>query len=1019
MAFRNEKHRILSGSLNLLPPGDKIPEEDSLLLQNWRVDQAGQLRSRKGSEDESGALSGGLCHSLYRRSPNTRYAGIGARLYAGEGPNAYAQLYDGFDGQPLGLQAYQGFTWVMNQRYQAKHSPGGALTPWTPAAPTSAPAVAAGARNSKTLATFNQGEGWTITQPNGSASGTAEVGITATGTVTIAFGGTTVTGLGTAWDQSLVGKYLRVAGDALYYAILAVNSATELVLDTPYDAVASGAAYVIFDIVLVFDYDGSNAIAGESLHIACNPPGTWQAQLAVGQDLGIDGQQRDEDEFRIWIYASNPAAVEEISLAIDVGTGNFDRDFYYVGIPGSHLNPNAFSWTHVTVRRGLNASAIVDADPQYVETLRQYNASTDALQRQILEQALSELRGRLVAGTLAFTRQGSTAGADWSTSKAIQVQVRVSEACDVHFDTLDVVGGVSGPLDGRYRYYVTFDTDDGHETNGGPASAWVTLDHQPAGLTAIPVSADAQITKRHIYREGGSLDGIYRVGTIADNATTAFADTVTDEDAQGRHTLMPVDHDPAPACRGLARLGGRLVAFNSEAHPGRYWWTPTAQPWFFPASQDEDEGNWQDAGDETEELVAITEHKRAGWMYKEHTIWRLPGDPDRFDPEQTNANVGAVGAEAVANCGSFDCFVGPRGIYRFNGEFEEEISQKIRPLFYGEYVELAAGEVAIPINPDAIGTCVLEFANGRLYFSYPEAGYAAPTATLVLNLGTGVWSQHRAAAALGLYAFTALYHEGRDGALLGAIAAADGGSSRIFELETGAADAGEAIVVDWQSRYHDQGLPDNPKVYGDVVVEYRTAFGSETPSDLTLALRFDNGATAEAIGTLRSSTWAKAVFPLNGGAGREALNLAVRIDGNVRSTCIIKSVYVHWYAKARRAKNYDSGVTDLGSELVKQLDAMELDLTAQSAGTLTWRWLGDLPGGLIAQRQTATAAIAAGQKVYEVVLPAMVEAHKLRLLLTADVEFAVNGVRARVLEIGQYVDGTNGETWESKEVSYG
>lgn len=952
MAFRKEKHRILSGSLNLLPPGDLIPEEDSVRLENWRVDQAGQLRSRSGMEHLSGFLADGPCRSLYR-SGSTRYAGIGTKLYRSSGAGGYFEIGSGFDGRPLGLASFADGVWIMNQGAQKLHvEPDAGVRDWTPVAPTQAATAAAGATTSKTVATF---------------------------------------------DFTAVENWSTINADG--------------------DAIST-------------QFDLGNKIEGNAaLHIEAYPAGTWRVEH-TGEfddphhgplDLSLDGLQRDEDEFRIWVWTTDPSAVQEITLAFDVNTGDYDLDTYSVAIPGSRLNPAASSWTELRVRRGLNPSGILASDSQYVETLRRLNASEDDLERAVLEQALSEIKDRLTAGTLGFIRQGSTAGKDWTTIASTRVQARVSAGCDLLFDNWTVTGGALGALDGVYTWYATYDTIDGHETNAGPASNELTVRKEPAMLTAVPVSPDAQVTRRHIYRAGGALDGIYRVGTIENNTATTYTDSLSDEDAQTRHTLLPLDHDPPPAALGVARVGGRLLAWNSAAHPARYWWTPNHQPWFFPGSTDEEEGNWQDAGDPADGIQVVTEHKGAGWIYKERSIWRLGGDPDRTDPVQTNADFGAWGQKCVANAGAVDYVGGGVGIYRFNGDYGEKISTKIDPLFKGQYVEISPGQTAAPMNMEAAGNSCLEFAQGRIYFSYPEGGSTYPDRMLVCEVDTLRWTTYRLDPALSpAGAFSALHYEGAGRDFTAGITHMPGAAeAAIYKIETGATDDGVPVELAWVSRFHDQGLPDDEKTYADLVIVYRTAVLAETPSTLTVKLYYDDGTTVDALGSISSSTWARKVFRINSGVGRRGFNAAVSIEGSATSTCIIRAAYLHWYAEARKGRSFDSGVTDLGSARVKQIDKLEFEIEPESAGTLSWSLYGDLPGGSIALRLSGTAAIAAARKVLPVTLASALEGHKLRLLATADVEFRMHGVRVRALEIGEYVDGAQGDVWESKEVNYG
>lgn len=66
------------------------------------------------------------------------------------------------------------------------------------------------------------------------------------GTVSIASGGTAVTGIGTAFDTTLdVGKFIQFSGANDWYKVTAVGSTTTLTIEAPYTqtANASGAAY--------------------------------------------------------------------------------------------------------------------------------------------------------------------------------------------------------------------------------------------------------------------------------------------------------------------------------------------------------------------------------------------------------------------------------------------------------------------------------------------------------------------------------------------------------------------------------------------------------------------------------------------------------------------------------------------------------------------------------------------------------------------------------------------------------
>jgi len=286
---------------------------------------------------------------------------------------------------------------------------------------------------------------------------------------------------------------------------------------------------------------------------------------------------------------------------------------------------------------------------------------------------------------------------------------------------------------------------------------------------------------------------------------------------------------------------GKFLAYDSDLHPGRFWWTKAAQPWYFPGSNDEAEGQWEDVGEETERIYKVTTRKKLVIFYKRRSIWRLEGDPDANDPEKTNANVAAIGPQAVCSAGSIDYFAAADGIYEFNGDSEKKISQKIDPLFHGDFTVLSVNadgspNVTIPpMNQDQKSKACLEYdINGQLWFCYPTSNGPLPTNTVIYNPSTGVWSQHLLDPALnGARSFSALYNEGQDQAMLGMVSVASTWPSNGTGFDAAAVyeisqfgwndnDDGNLIPLIWHSRYNDMGLPDNVKICEDLVIEYQT-----------------------------------------------------------------------------------------------------------------------------------------------------------------------------------------------------
>jgi hypothetical protein len=166
---RREEQRVLAGSLNVLTPSDKTPENDAIDLLNFRVDQAGVLR---GTEAFSTLVNVALnvpVHTLMRLDTFTTtkayakglltidFGGSPAYLI-GAGDKLYCQytaglaplvlLASGFSGNPLSIVLFNGTFWILDSVKQVKldslnlsNGSGTIVTSWLPAAPTT-PVVA-------------------------------------------------------------------------------------------------------------------------------------------------------------------------------------------------------------------------------------------------------------------------------------------------------------------------------------------------------------------------------------------------------------------------------------------------------------------------------------------------------------------------------------------------------------------------------------------------------------------------------------------------------------------------------------------------------------------------------------------------------------------------------------------------------------------------------------------------------------------------------------------------------------
>lgn len=582
--------------------------------------------------------------------------------------------------------------------------------------------------------------------------------------------------------------------------------------------------------------------------------------------------------------------------------------------------------------------------------------------------------------------------------------------------------GSAGAITGTVQYYVTFDTPDGHETAPGPASTSITVAAKQVNLASIPVSADPNVDRRHIYRSGGGLPAAVRVFTIGDNVTTTAVDDISVAQANATNIQLPDNHQPPPnGARGVVGpWRGRLICYNTSSRPNRIWYTPVDRFWYFPGSDDDNEGNWLDVGEDFEEILAVIPLRQMLVVLKERSIWRIPGDPDRTDPEPTNAGQGLAGVRALAWQGNDVYFLGSEGVYRFNGDQAVDVSTRIRPIFIGEYTEIANGIQVRPIDRTRLGETTMAIREDRLYLSYAEAGRATSDVnqTLVMHLGTGSWYQHQIDEVGGATGFTCLYNEGPSDDFLGAIYTPSGAA--LYRMETNDDDDGLDIPLRFQSGYVDAGFPDTEKLWNDLVVDCRTSLTGANPTTLTVKIRYNNG-TEVAVGTIQSAIRDRFVFPLGTkGAGLLATNLAVAIEGESLAGVEIYDVFIHYQKRERWARVFDSGILDFDTPEMKIIEEIEMEVSQETTtpmSALRFEAYVENPlTGVLAEVESGTIAGVAGRRVVRTTFNA-VRGRRVRLVvrtLVTEGRFQVHACRVKVVPVPLYLAGALAQKWTSQ-----
>lgn len=593
--------------------------------------------------------------------------------------------------------------------------------------------------------------------------------------------------------------------------------------------------------------------------------------------------------------------------------------------------------------------------------------------------------------------------------------------------------GTSGLRALAYTYYITWVIAGLGESNPSPAATITpALDGSTVGITRPAVPAGLGITGWNIYRgvpaSGGTLlDGLaapYLVNGpayvaaivglasgVVDAGVNLFTDTgdpaigLDDTGLLRGGVIMESDHDPAPPARVIAQqiYNGRIVVASSAAHPNRIWYTQALQPAFFRGSGNENDGDWVDVGtDKGDAVLAMTVRPGMVVIYRQHSIWRHLGDFGANDAvlEVVVPDLGAAGVRAVCSTGVGDYFVSNDGVHIFNNDWPKKISTAVEPIFRGLTTE----------NFPTLGTayrssCAIGYRNGRVWVSYP-GGAGTPAGSLIYHVDSGRWF----AGSVGYLAFL-----DTGGAFLGS----NGG---VFTLES-TYTTGNSLLA-YQSQYEDCGFPDREKTWGDLVVPRNTQNQS-----LTVTIRTNKDATSNdsfVLTTLSSTVLDKQIIPLNypslyavgplRGKPIRSYSLSVRITGNGANAAppvIIDSpLLLHYYLEARKGNTFDSGITSHGLVGVGVLEQVEIDCDS-SGGTATLMISSDIPGGVQADRAGAMSIQqTVGRQV--LMMPPFgppIRGRLFRHQISAPNGIQVYGYKVRVLPIGVYRDGLQGDFW--------
>ena len=310
----------------------------------------------------------------------------------------------------------------------------------------------------------------------------------------------------------------------------------------------------------------SNYLTGS---VAANTTGTITKIGAF--NISFTNSQIDPTDnlIQLYVLASNPLAVAQISIQFDVGDGTFTQDFYSAAIgqspaqaPASGTQLYGYAQVQAVAQRaagGVNVSTLGGNDPSL---LPEDYPLLQQMQPSVLNPAGANPWSFIQIPLANFVANGAAGGPsnNWSNVVAwrIQIQTYPTLSTMVGFDDLVFVGGsdlnsfAGQAYDYRYTY---LNINTGCES--GPsqimvgvmsavlraAFAPIPLSVQQTGIIVQPLQpTDPQVTHINIYRRGGSLTQAWYFTTQIAVGTTTFTDTIADSIIEDNNVLT-VDAD--------------------------------------------------------------------------------------------------------------------------------------------------------------------------------------------------------------------------------------------------------------------------------------------------------------------------------------------------------------------------------------------------------------------------------------------------------------------------------------------
>lgn len=510
----------------------------------------------------------------------------------------------------------------------------------------------------------------------------------------------------------------------------------------------------------------------------------------------------DHDFVQVFVRIRRPKHLENIEIAFDTTDGTFNQNFYKREVAfklvGRRKRRQLIGLGDlVPLRQG---GKVVDVQKYLQENREKLDDLTHSEEMGVQRLPVTKNSWtRLTLPKASFEKSGTP---NWATVRAIRLTVHANKEgrTIVFFDSLKIVGGTG--MHGDYQYAITFSSENGAVTSAGSRSnpaidnedgtvtgipndlvrirvtdgtgAPTSVERQSVRLTFPALSFDPQVTRLEIWRTVGNGAAFFRCGYInvsggAIGAGTTFDDTAADyyglNSGAARTTVgnnvsfavlepdveLPLDNaspnDPAFAFQRVA----------NQTHLARMWWgrnvaevnsagvaqTSTGnlgKVYYSPAGRCEAvQGFVTVTSGITDPVTALVVWNDRLYVFTTSSLWEIVGTDEPFVVQKIEGVPGCTKAFTVQATAIGIMWVGEDGVYKFNGQYGENITDKsLLPIFRHR---LATEGLSVSVNDN-----IRAIAGRNTYYISPDW----TNFTMVYDFESGTWRYMDAISAAGV-----------------------------------------------------------------------------------------------------------------------------------------------------------------------------------------------------------------------------------------------------------------------------